>query len=161
MPYQSAKIANYFLELAHEKDQSLTPLKLQKLLYFAHGWHLALESNGRPLLDEDIEAWEYGPVVPSIYHRFKTFRNKPIPSYAFGFPKLLRSEQGEIGPLLSKVWEIYSPHTGMRLSNLTHLPETPWWNIRDKYDGNIPMNEILKREDLRAHFLDKLRRSKA
>ena len=89
MPYSSEKIANFFLGLAQKEQVELTPLKLQKLLYFAHGWHLVLDSDGDPLLDEDIEAWKYGPVVPSIYHKFKEFRNNPetIPLISYPVPR--------------------------------------------------------------------------
>jgi len=70
--YRSMAVANWFID--HVRN--LTPLKLQKLIYYAHGWHLALRD--QPLIDELIEAWEYGPVVPNVYHEFKEFGNQPI-----------------------------------------------------------------------------------
>src|ERR1700680_3484243 len=68
MPFSAAAVANEFLRLAHRDNKPITPLKMQKLVYFAHGWHLAL--TGRPLLSEPIQAWEYGPVIPTIYKEF-------------------------------------------------------------------------------------------
>ena len=77
MEYSAKAIANYFLELAAKHGEKVTPLKIQKLVYIAHGWHLALYE--KPLVyDEFAEAWEYGPVFPSIYHEFKHFGGAPI-----------------------------------------------------------------------------------
>ena len=78
-PYRSIAVAaNWFIQSL----PSLTPLKLQKLIYYAHGWHLAIRN--APLIDEVIEAWEYGPVVPNVYHEFKKFGNRPIPTGTVG-----------------------------------------------------------------------------
>ena len=169
MSYSSAKIANFFIDFARKKQEDLTPLKLQKLLYFAHGWHLVLDDEGEPLLDEDIEAWRYGPVVPSIYHEFKDFRNKPIdrPVYRhypdknvfYDIPKLSDEEIDHLGRFLKSVWKIYAPHSAMRLSNLTHLRGTPWRELYEKYKGDIPKGKVLENQDLKKHFQDKLRRA--
>src|SRR5262245_26249764 len=76
LPYPVAEVANWLIERGLEDGRPVDPLKLQKLLYFAHGWHLAI--TGAPLLDEPIEAWQYGPVVSSIYHEFKHFGSRAI-----------------------------------------------------------------------------------
>jgi uncharacterized phage-associated protein len=63
-------VAEYFLTLVDdEAGDSLSNLKLQKLVYYAQGFHLALTE--KPLFDEAIEAWEHGPVVPGLYHKLK------------------------------------------------------------------------------------------
>src|SRR5690348_2726800 len=80
MPYDPRAVANYFLDLASVDGESISPLKLQKLLYFGHGWHLAI--TGEPLLSERIRAWKYGPVVESIYYQFRRFGNRPITTRA-------------------------------------------------------------------------------
>ena len=67
-------IVNEFLDLASE--DKITNLKLVKLCYIAQGLSLALLD--KPLFSEPIEAWQYGPVVPSVYHEFKHFRDQPI-----------------------------------------------------------------------------------
>ena len=66
-PYSALAIANFFLE----NHKSISPMKLQKLVYFAHGWNLAISNN--PLIKEPIEAWDYGPVISTIYNEFKLF----------------------------------------------------------------------------------------
>lgn len=71
-------IANYFIELAKNDDNLVSPMKLQKLVYFAHGWCLALAD--KPLINEKVEAWQYGPVVGSLYREFKKYGNEGITS---------------------------------------------------------------------------------
>lgn len=164
MPYASFKIANFFLGIAFAKYAEITPLKLQKLLYFAHGWHLVLEESGQPLLRENIEAWTYGPVVPSVYHEFKEFQNTPIDKYAYDMtsdfkliiPKLFSEEVKILNSLLNKVWEIYAHHPATHLSNLTHLPGTPWRVIYERYGGNIPQDTVIDNDSIKKHFQLKL-----
>jgi uncharacterized phage-associated protein len=63
-------VANYFLSKADpEAGDVISNLKLQKLLYYAQGFHLAIY--GERLFIEQIKAWKHGPVVPDIYHHFK------------------------------------------------------------------------------------------
>jgi uncharacterized phage-associated protein len=82
MTHNPIAIANYFIELA----KFITPMKLQKLVYFAHGWCLALAD--KPLINEKIEAWQYGPVVSSLYREFKKYGNEGITSPAVEFKHL-------------------------------------------------------------------------
>jgi len=151
VPYRAIAIANYFISLAKKSEdpalrQSLTPMKLQKLIYFAHGWHLAL--TGNPLIMEQIEAWKYGPVIPSIYHEFKACGNEPITELAnifvFGADDdILSGEMTtpmvENDPntesFLNRIWEVYGKYTGIQLSNATHAPGTPWqatWDAKER-----------------------------
>lgn len=75
-------VANYLLELAKEKGMKLQPLKLMKLVYIAHGYMLALcnRSALNPRFDR-VEAWKYGPVIPSVYHSFKSYGHNPITEF--------------------------------------------------------------------------------
>ena len=75
-PQPTLAVANFFIEKSKASGVPVDPLKLQKLIYFAHGWHLAV--TGEPLLDENVEAWPYGPVVPTVYHEFKKDGNSTI-----------------------------------------------------------------------------------
>ena len=79
MRINALSVANYFIELAQRDEVSITQLGLMKRVYIAHGFSLALLNFS--LLDsrfDDVEAWKYGPVIPSVYHSFKCYRNGPI-----------------------------------------------------------------------------------
>ena len=75
--YNPIIIANYFLS-KYGVDYNITPMKLVKLVYIAHGWHLGITNNA--LIDENPEAWKYGPVIPRVYHTFKKFGKNPVKS---------------------------------------------------------------------------------
>ena len=136
MPYDTKAVANYLIDYAEQNGESLSPMKLQKLVYFAHGWHLAL-TNGEKLINEMIEAWDYGPVIPSLYNEFRKFGRHNITRKArhSSFkgtrlmceePSLPDEETGFAKELLKKIWEIYGGYTGIQLSNMTHVEGSPW-----------------------------------
>lgn len=146
--YPALDIAAYFLERAREEKKTLTPMQIQKLVYFAHGWHLAIE--GMPLLDEQVEAWQYGPVIPSLYHEFKHCGARPIeyiPIRQFDPADGLKS-------ILDRVWEVYGGFTGSQLSAMTHKQGSPWFQVvREQYrDKHIPMGTDIPREKIEMHF---------
>ena len=76
MAYTPQHVANFFLKKAAEEQIPMTQLKLIKLVYIAYGWVLAVLD--KKLFNEGIEAWQHGPVIPSVYHEFKDFGNRPI-----------------------------------------------------------------------------------
>ena len=158
-PYSAKAVANYFLA----KDR-LTQMKLHKLLYYAHGWHLGFGE--KPLLDETLEAWTYGPVVPSVYHEFKQFGAKKIkcqatefdPSYELWVVPRIDASDKFVHDLLDRVWEVYGDYTAAQLSGLTHAADSPWTLTRKhnpevKYVG-IP-NDVIK-----SHFTERIERAR-
>ena len=70
--------ANYFLSLqGDDAGDAISNLKLQKLMYYAQGFSLAMR--GKPLFREDFEAWEHGPVIPSLYRMFRNYGSGALP----------------------------------------------------------------------------------
>ena len=141
MAFTAAAVANEFLTLAWSEDSSITPLKMQKLVYFAHGWHLALF--GQPLMMEPIQAWRYGPVVGSLYRLFRSFGSNPITEHACvisqdGYvPAQLANEglDGEVArakAVIERVWKEYGGFTASQLTTLTHSSNSPWSKVADK-----------------------------
>jgi uncharacterized phage-associated protein len=122
----SAKtVANYFLELARRDGVQIDPLKLQKLIYIAHGWSLVLLK--KPLIKEAFEAWNYGPVVPSLYKVYQKFGASPITEYAPKEP--MENTYGldnQTKSLLDAVWERYKNLNAIQLSMFTHEPGYAW-----------------------------------
>src|SRR5260370_20333636 len=123
-PQSPFAIANYFIRKGVESGRPLTPMKLIKLVYIAHGWYLALADEG--LIWEPIEAWKYGPVIESLYHAFKRYGNTPLPLTAATDAAIKDNEHEDVRRLLDRVWALYSKLTAVQLSTITHQPDTTW-----------------------------------
>lgn len=173
MPYPAAAIANEFMKLAGPSGQPLTPMKLQKLVYFAHGWFLALF--GRPLVNEPVQAWKFGPVIPSLYHALKVYGNDPVRSRMrdadFHFPAdepgiaheysiddgFNANENGIARELIRKVWEVYGGFSAIQLSNLTHEPGSPWYETPERDKKRCV---VIDAERIRSYFKAQAERNK-
>lgn len=148
MYYSSQQIANFFIKKSHASGIELTPMKLLKLCYIAHGWHLGLYQD--ELLNEVIRAWKYGPVINSIYHDFKHYYNNQITElYTQPFTDKVPFPDDEKLPFLEKIWDIYKGFNGVQLSTMTHQKDTPWditWNQKGGKDipGAIIPNDVIK-----------------
>ncbi|MCS3839524.1 putative phage-associated protein [Pseudomonas sp. JAI111] len=119
----SIDAAKFFLAQANEDAGDLVSnLKLQKLVYYAQGFHLAVFD--RPLFDEQIEAWTHGPVVPSVYHHYKQHGSGSIPFPTDFDANVFSVQQMD---LLNEVQQIYGQYSAWRLRELTH-EEAPWKN---------------------------------
>lgn len=151
MAYSATAVANAFIEKASLGEvPDLTPMKLQKLLFFAQSWHLKLYN--APLIDDFFSKWKYGPVIPSLYHEVKNYGSQPITSligvvinangsYAVATPKLPQNDT-RTRALIEKICSVYGPLRGTQLSHLTHQPGTAWSEAESLNDV-IP-NELLK-----------------
>ncbi len=138
-PNSALEIANYFLN-----KEKLTLMKLQKLIYFAHGWYLAI--NNSNLIDEPIQAWEYGPAISSVYHEFKVYGNTEIDKLARHneyIPQINEKDQAK-KEFLDVIWDTYRGYGGVLLSNITHIEGTPWDIAKKKGDSYID-NEVIKK----------------
>jgi uncharacterized phage-associated protein len=167
MTFSAKAVANFFLDLAEASGTTLSPMKLQKLVYFAHGWHLAIL--GTPLIDEQVEAWKFGPVIRTLYHEFKSCGNQAIQSRAVSY-KLLPGNGCKIETtrptihktddtkpsrdLLQKVWDIYSKYSAIQLSNLTHQDGTPWKQTMDMNSGQPPKGTDIPQDIIKRYFQD-------
>jgi len=116
------EIADYFLNFCHEHRDVLTNLRLQKLVYYAQAWYLAL--HGKPLFADRIEAWVHGPVVPSLYQRFKQYGWSPITENPKA-PSLDKS----VANHLDEVFSEFGKFSAWDLERMTHQEE-PWLNAR-------------------------------
>src|SRR5437016_1983852 len=74
--YSYSLIADYFIALSNESQSPITNLKLQKLVYYAQAWHLAILK--KALINEDFQSWAHGPVIPQLYNDYRSNGWKPI-----------------------------------------------------------------------------------
>lgn len=136
MRTNALSVANYFIDLAQKEGKPIHLLGLVKRVYIAHGFALALLNRG--LLDprfDKVEAWRYGPVIPSVYHSFKQNCKNPIKKHTvmmhqdkegnveFLEPTITDAEEQMV---IKMVWDRYINYTGSQLVELTHRPGTPW-----------------------------------
>lgn len=117
--YSAFDIAQYFLCKAQESDQELlSNMKLQKLVYYAQGLHLAV--NDAPLFKEKIEAWTYGPVVTELYHAYKPYGASGIPAPE-DFDLLSIDENTQ--EFLDEIFDIFGQFSAIRLMEITHADQ--------------------------------------
>lgn len=118
--YSAEQIATYLLTLPSAEDNDVSNLKLQKLCYYAQGLMTAMR--GEPLFREDIAAWDHGPVVPSLYRKYKGHGSQPIPIVVdFDASQIAEADR----KVLDDIYEYYGQFSPWRLRNMTH-EEKPW-----------------------------------
>src|SRR3569623_508848 len=120
MAYDARRIADWFLIRAERDGEQLTQMKLQKLVYIAHGWYLAL--TGTPLISDAVEAWKFGPVIRSLYRYFADYGAEPIPAPLSAIARI----DPETERFLEAIWDRYKGYDAIDLSAMTHAPNTPW-----------------------------------
>ena len=136
-------VANRFLQLADAQGSALTPMQVLKLVYIAHGWNLAL--NDAPLIDQRVEAWLYGPVIPDLYRSMKGFGGGgvrgPLP-LSWDEAQDLDERQDA---LIRQTYRLYGGLSGMQLSGITHAKGTPWQQTYTHGDhGKLIPDELIK-----------------
>ncbi|WP_278401328.1 Panacea domain-containing protein [Stutzerimonas kunmingensis] len=139
----SIDVAKFFLAQSNEEAGDLVSnLKLQKLVYYSQGFHLAVYDE--PLFDDAIEAWTHGPVVPTVYHHYKHRGSGSIPVPGDFNPHAFTPRQLE---LLNEVQQIYGQYSAWRLREMTH-EEAPW---KLNFEPGA-MSQDIPTEDMRKFF---------
>lgn len=143
--YNASQVADYFIWLSSQKEveeggvvEGVTPLKLQKLLYFAQAASLALYN--KKLFTEEIQAWKYGPVVPNLYHQYKDHLNHPITKARGNYSEIDDEETQE---LIQGVWELFDKYSSGELVEITHQHE-PWKSVFKEGENKVIPVEIIK-----------------
>ncbi|MBA5725485.1 Panacea domain-containing protein [Bombella favorum] len=144
-------VANRFLELASDHDMQLTPMKLLKLVYLAHGWMLG--THRVPLIRNRIEAWMYGPVVPELYEQIRHYKRNPVTTTLQAPTETLSPQMREV---INRVFDTYKGMSGPELSTLTHLPNTPWEQIYNSQGAWAPIPDWM----IERYYVDKIEKSK-
>jgi len=139
MAHSSLAVANFLLKQAGENGVALTPMKLLKLVHMCHGWVLGLTHN--PLIEERIQAWKYGPVVPELYAAVRPYRDQPVDLQHCCTHESDFSED-ETG-IMKQVVDIYGRYTAIQLSTMTHEAGTPWSITWEKHGKNAPISNDL------------------
>lgn len=129
-------------------DESPSPMKLQKLCYYAQGYFLAESGE---LFPEDFQAWQHGPVIPELYKQYASYQWKAI-DVAIPDESLDTSVMEAVADIVIA----YGRYDGAALSTMTHR-ETPWIAARGDLDESEGSNEIIPKDSMKKFFAEKLR----
>ncbi len=145
-------VADYFVWISNKEGKPVTNKKLQKLIYYAQAWSLAIRD--KKIFNDRIEAWVHGPAVRSVYVKYKKFGfgtidEKPVEKEINKIPQ-------DVQIFLKDVWNVYGKFDAEYLELLSHS-ETPWQKARASLEPNIGSeNEILP-VDMRSFYSAKLK----
>lgn len=158
-------IANEFLMRGRQENRALTHMQLQKLPYIAHGWALPLL--GVPLIQNNPEAWRYGPVYRDLYEILSRYgagavtdfiRENDDNPFIDDAGNIIRADlTSDEERLIDMVWDKYKEKSGIDLSAITHERGTPWRNTWETsgQGATIPNNLI------KNHYEELLERNRA
>lgn len=155
----SVELANEFLKMPGAKGR-LTQMHLQKLVYIAHGWSLALRNRG--ISTDKIEAWDYGPVYPELYEHTKYNGRQPVANLikpTDGNPFAFFGDKNATEPycadlssddrqIIEHVWRKYGRLSAFKLSDLTHKRGTPWYKAFHERGKRADIDD----RDIKKHY---------
>ncbi|MGL5061573.1 MAG: Panacea domain-containing protein [Microcoleus sp.] len=130
-------------------QESLTPMKLQKLCYYAQAIYMATH-DGEALFEEDFEAWTYGPVISSLYQQYKNYEWRSIQE-EFEFPEI----EPEKVEFIEQIVEAYGRYDGAALVTMTHR-EAPWLDARNGLSAIEGSNALISKDSMKSFFESKL-----
>lgn len=144
-------VANFFLNIVdRDSGSSITPLKLQKILYYAQGYYLAL--NNKELFKEDFQAWAHGPANPDIYNKYRDYKFGIITAPSI---EEIPNFNDEIVNFLYSIWESFGIYDGKYLEELTHK-EKPWIEARKGFEPGEKCDKIISKKSMKEYFKTKL-----
>ena len=138
LTYSATDVARYIILRCNQRGKTISNLKLQKILYFVQAEFLV--SQGKPCFRERIEAWDFGPVIPDVYHRYKVYGSASIPS--------VRDENycpfdREDKALADGIIDECAKYSASTLVEITHR-QAPWRTAYHQYSGAVISNESIK-----------------
>lgn len=153
-------IANFLLDYADEKRVSVKLMSLLKMIFYAHGWYLSMKD--RPLVRQEFEAWEHGPVVKSVWEAFKTSGKRPLSERAQRFDvvsgqysEVREPFSAEDAAFLTQIFDAYCHVDAFDLSAATHVEGSPWDKIWNAPNGTINLAMKISNDEIRKWFLGK------
>ena len=163
--YSSGAIAREFLDHAERDSTFLTVMKVLKLVYMSHGFNLAITDT--PLINDRVEAWKFGPVIPPLYHNLKKFGSGPIPpvhetGLMHNYLMPMKEFKGaDTDPdftrdLVENVWSKYGHLNGLQLSYLTHTHDSPWYKVWHDQEGYKRDHAVIMNDDINVHYKELL-----
>lgn len=151
MAFAAFDVAKWFINrVDRDSGDSITHLKVQKLLYFAEAWHQVLR--GEDLFDEQFEAWAHGPVVRDVYTKLADYGWQalgPIDPPPPAFPVSTMEA-------LELVVDLYDQFTAKQLEEMTHA-DGPWIDARGELAPEARCTNIIAKPAIKAFFEERYR----
>lgn len=145
MSNEASDVADWFLaHIDRSAGDVLTHLRLQKLVYYAQAWHLAQTEDA--IFDEEIQAWAHGPVVPSLFEKYREFKFNPIPA-----PDTIPVFDDTTERVLESVLEVYGEHSAKALERMTHR-ELPWIEARSGLPPEARSNAVIPKKRMLSFY---------
>jgi len=146
--YNALDVSRYVINYSNDKGYDISNLKLQKLLYFIQAYFLIKSKGERPCFDDRIEAWDFGPVVPSVYHEYKRYASMNIPASSYYYEvddtNIWNIEKKDIDfnnitdddkQLIENIVDSFSNYSASNLVQITHK-QAPWQNAYQPHMNN-------------------------
>ena len=154
MNVPATTVCNNILFRAISEKIDVSPMKLQKLLYFVACEYI--KKTGTPLLNEAFEVWKYGPVLPSVYNEFKSYGKEPILTYAKDAKGISYIVDEDAVPDLKfavdRIWKSFKNWSGVALSQITHKDGSAWSYSYDRYKPVVE-NDRMKEDFTYEEFM--------
>ena len=142
----AVSVAKCFFDLRKkETNQELGFVKIQKLVYFAHTFYLG--TTDQTMIEEPLEAWQWGPIFPSLYH---CLLGQNIPQVMAAAPAI---DDEEIRSFIGTLERLFRPFTTLQLSVMAHIERSPWYETVTKTTGSSDTSVDFLRKTLPAHLL--------
>lgn len=162
--YRAEDIARYIIKTCSDREYGISNRKLQKLLYFVQAYFLVEADYQKKAFFDRIEAWTFGPVVPSVYRKFRRFGAMTIPferTYitedegSHWGVKRVDYNDGAISDHdkkgINSVIEMFKDYSAVDMMNLTHTQQ-PWLQA---YDPESPReNKEITPQSIKDYFSD-------
>lgn len=140
-------VADWFIARAAAEDDAVSHLKVQKLLYYSEAWSQALLD--KELLDENIQAWAHGPVVPEVFQEFKGNNWQPLP-----VPEAVPDFSADEKEVLEQVYDTYGHLPAKTLEAMTH-EDDPWVQARRGVAPEARCENVISKQHIKEFFIKK------
>ena len=141
--YDSRIIANRLIYIAQNHGRMFTAMQINKLVYISHGWMLGLYN--RSLITDDIEAWQFGPIIPKLYEALREYGGRHIDGVIDVEPSTI---DPQVDDLLQQIFDIYGDLSGPTLSRITSNDNTPY-DITCKMGG---LGQVISTDIICDHY---------
>lgn len=151
----SADVADYFLAFANETGDLVTNMKLQKLVYYAQAWFIA--NKKKALFDEEFEAWVHGPVIPTLYRKYKIHGFSPIIQKSV-LSEVKKRFDKETLDILEEVTKAYMQYSAYQMELMTHQ-EAPWIEARKGLEPDENSDNSINKDLIKDYYGARLRKT--